>query len=44
VGNTTLGLVALGAIRKQSKRAMRSKSIKSISPWPLLQFLPGFPG
>ena len=40
---TTLGLVVLGSIRKQSEQAMGSKPVSSISPWPLHQLLPPGP-
>jgi hypothetical protein len=32
--------VVLRYIRKQYDEVRRTKSIKSLSPWPLLQFLP----
>jgi hypothetical protein len=29
----------LGCIRKQAEQAMENKPVRSVSPWPLLQFL-----
>jgi hypothetical protein len=39
VGGTTSGLVVLGSIRKQAEQARRSKPVRNIPPWPLLQLL-----
>ena len=40
VGISSSGLVVLGSIRKQAKKAMRSKPVSSTPPWPLHQLLP----
>lgn len=34
------GLAVLGCIRKQMEQVMESKTVNSVFPWPLLQFLP----
>ena len=37
VGSVTPGPVALGCIRKQGEQVMRTKPVKRIPAWPLLQ-------
>ena len=40
VDGTTLGLVVLGAIRKQPEQVIGSQPVGSTFPWPLPKFLP----
>jgi hypothetical protein len=40
MGNATSGLVFLGAIKKQAKKAIRKRPVRSIPPWSLHQLLP----
>jgi len=40
VGGATPGKVMLSSIRKQAEQAIRSKSVSSTPPWPLLQLAP----
>lgn len=39
-GGATLGLVALGCVRKQTEQAMETKSAGSVPPRAQLEFLP----